>query len=239
MGVIDFLGSAASGTKSIQKLMDGVYIIPETMIGDCNVYLIVGDDGRISMIDSSNGFTSKSIVDAMNKNGFSIDNLDTIIMTHGHFDHVGGVYKFADMHDFSLVASQGEAPFIESGNSGFICPFMPLKCKPINVDVKLREGDVVDVGNLSLRVVETPGHTSGSICLYDRSLKVLFSGDTVFTEGSFGRYDLQTGSLEQLTNSIKRLSELDVDLLMPGHMSPVRDGSKHIRAALSIISTCI
>ena len=98
----------------------------------------------------------------------------------------------------------------------------------ITPEIVLHDGDRIG----SLRVIRTPGPTPGGICLYDEKRKLLFSGDTVFTGGSFGRYDFPGGDRAALTASIERLSTLDVEGLYPGHGEPVtRGGGRHIAAA--------
>jgi glyoxylase-like metal-dependent hydrolase (beta-lactamase superfamily II) len=93
------------------------------------------------------------------------------------------------------------------------------------------EGDTIDLGEHRLRVINTPGHTCGGICMYDEITQSLFSGDTVFASG-VGRTDLPTGSEDELIRSLKKLSGIDVRKLYPGHMESVSDGNAAIRYGL-------
>ena len=86
------------------------------------------------------------------------------------------------------------------------------------VDETLKEGMVLDIGDWKLEVMETPGHSPGSLCLYERTEKVLFSGVTIFPEGNIGRTDMFGGDTSELVSSIQRLTELDVQIMYPGHM---------------------
>jgi len=86
------------------------------------------------------------------------------------------------------------------------------------VDEMLKEGMVLELGEWRLEVLETPGHSQGSVCLYERNEKILFSGDTVFPDGNIGRTDMYGGDTAQLVNSIERLTRLDVQTMYPGHM---------------------
>ena len=87
------------------------------------------------------------------------------------------------------------------------------------VDAKdLREGDVLDTGSRRFSVLETPGHTEGSICLYDEASGTLISGDTLFL-GGYGRTDFMGGSFDAMLASLVRLSKLDIRELFPGHGS--------------------
>jgi glyoxylase-like metal-dependent hydrolase (beta-lactamase superfamily II) len=106
----------------------------------------------------------------------------------------------------------------------------------IVADTLLMDGDYVD----DLLIIHTPGHTPGSICILDEASGDLISGDTVFTDGGFGRFDFPGGSLDELIRSIERLSVLDIRGLYPGHGEPSRQGgARHIAAARELIRmTC-
>ena len=94
-------------------------------------------------------------------------------------------------------------------------------------DILLQEGDL-KIGDLSFEVIQTPGHSPGSICLYWPDKKVLFTGDVVFSQG-IGRTDLPGGNGEQLKESIKKISRLDAEYLLPGH-GDIVSGLEEIRA---------
>jgi len=83
---------------------------------------------------------------------------------------------------------------------------------------------------MPLLVIHTPGHTAGGICLHAVEERILFSGDTVFPEGLYGAYYGESGSLGEMVTSLKRLTELDVDILLAGHDEPLFSGAnEHIR----------
>ena len=93
----------------------------------------------------------------------------------------------------------------------------------ITVDKTLVEGDIIKTKNFEFVVVWTPGHTDGSICLYEKEKHILISGDTLFSEGP-GRYDLPYGDKKELVESLKKLSEFKIELLLPGHGEPRSSG---------------
>ena len=97
----------------------------------------------------------------------------------------------------------------------------------MKVDHKFEEGDKIH----DFEVLLTPGHTLGSICLYDG--ETLISGDTVFAGGGFGRVDLG-GDMGDMRRSLERLSKLDIKYLLPGHGPAVEDGSRHVKMAHEI-----
>jgi glyoxylase-like metal-dependent hydrolase (beta-lactamase superfamily II) len=123
--------------------------------------------------------------------------------------------------ELDVITSKIEAQHLKSGDSSYIEPFMGSKCPPIDISREVVEGDVLNIGNFSFNVLHTPGHTHGSISLWDEKNKILISGDTVFPQGSFGRTDLRTGNSEEMVESLERLSGLDIRVLLPGHMPPV------------------
>jgi glyoxylase-like metal-dependent hydrolase (beta-lactamase superfamily II) len=82
-------------------------------------------------------------------------------------------------------------------------------------------------------VIWTPGHTSGGICLYAREHRILFSGDTAFSDGYFGRFDGESGSLDELIESLRKLTRLRVDVMLTGHGLPVLDrAEENLKLAL-------
>ncbi|MDD1731600.1 MAG: Metallo-beta-lactamase domain protein [Methanosaeta sp. NSM2] len=108
-----------------------------------------------------------------------------------------------------------------------------LKAPAYEVDETLKEGMVLDTGEWKLEVMETPGHSTGSLCLYEPQAKVLFSGDTVFPDGNIGRTDMYGGSTPDLVASIERLTGIDVEIMYPGHMEITgRDVKKQIEMSL-------
>jgi glyoxylase-like metal-dependent hydrolase (beta-lactamase superfamily II) len=198
---------------------------------DSNIYVITGENPTI--IDCGTGLHSNYVEDKIKE---IVDPLKIkqIILTHEHYDHCGGVKKIHSITNDKarILAHIKAADKIENGDSDFarmlggVMPKMP-------VDIKLKEGDVLKIGNETFDVLNTPGHTPGCICLYGKKSKTLFSGDTIFSYGSFGRYDFPGGDGKQLRKSIERISKLDVVNLYPGHESIVEgEGNKHIMATL-------
>jgi len=102
--------------------------------------------------------------------------------------------------------------------------------------LKLKEGDIIVVGDEKFEVFHTPGHSPGSMCLYSKASKTLISGDTIFSGGWFGRYDFPGGDRHLLKQSIERLTKLDVVNLYPGHEPMVEgDGRRHMMMVLENI----
>lgn len=204
--------------------MKPIRIVAPPLAANC--YLLL--DEKKALIDV--GGDIQFILNALRK---YIDprELDYIILTHSHYDHAAaaghfkGIAKIAIHKDeYSLLKAQGFTSFM-----------FGVTFKEFEPDIMLEGGEVIELGELSLEVIHTPGHSPGSICLYEPEKKWLFSGDTVFAYGSFGRVDLPGGSSRELIKSLEKLSRLDVENLYPGHEDVVEgNAASHIARSLRI-----
>lgn len=145
-----------------------------------------------------------------------------IVATHGHFDHVSAIDEVREALGARFYIHEAEKEILE------LTPQLSLRWVGVSYqapepDGFLHDGDIIDVGGMRVRVIHTPGHSPGSICLYVDD--VLFSGDTLFA-GSVGRTDAPGGSMEILAASIReRLYVLDDDVTVyPGHGPPTTIG---------------
>lgn len=155
----------------------------------------------------------------------------TIVLTHCHFDHIARVREIAHMCKAAVLIHKADAPGLTDDLRSLALNF-GSRSPGIVPDRILNEGDMVG----TLTVLHTPGHTPGSICLFSESDGILISGDTVFTDGAFGRFDFVGGSREQLARSLDRLSLLDIEGLYPGHGEPVcTGGGCHVAAAQNLM----
>ena len=189
---------------------------------DCNVYVF-----QDVLIDTGTGKNMDYILKSIQEAGVNLDDLSLIVNTHNHYDHVGGNQCL----DLKVAMHQEDAQAMENGDDIATAAIMfGESMGKMKVDWKLQEGDKIH----DFEVLHTPGHTRGGICLYDG--KTLISGDTVFTDGGFGRMDLG-GSVQDMRESLKRLSELEVKYLLPGHGPCTDEGSKHIQLAYKILKT--
>ncbi len=198
---------------------------------DSNIYVVLGK--QPTLIDCGTGLYHDTVANKINS---IIDphTITQIILTHEHYDHVGGVKKLYELtgENATIFAHKYAVNKIEQGESTFarmlggVMPKMPI-------DVHLDEGDTITVGDEQVSVLHTPGHTMGSLCLYAKKSISLLSGDTIFAHGSFGRYDLPGGDGTLLKQSIERIGKLEIINLYPGHEECIEGNAKqHIDLSL-------
>ena len=158
-------------------------------------------EGAPSCIVIDPGYEPETVLAEVIRLGKSID---AILLTHGHFDHVGGVHFLAERADCPIYIHTNELTLPENFTDG-----------PLIYTQGYDEGDVLELAGLSLKVLHTPGHTPGSVCLVAED--TIFSGDTLFMD-SCGRTDFPGGDGMQMRKSLKRLANLPGDYkVLPGH----------------------
>ena len=188
-----------------------IYTIEAGVFGT-NTYL-VGDEetGKAVLIDpDGNG---KQILNLVEKNGFS---LDAILLTHGHFDHIGAVDELVSLTGVPVYISERDAEMLADGKKNASALFFGKGILCHTVPTTLKNGETLAFGNLSFLVRATPGHTRGSVCFF-LGEDVVFSGDTFFTEG-YGRTDLYGGNENTIIESLKKLlPHLRGKTVYPGH----------------------
>ena len=160
---------------------------------------ILKNEGKALVIDP--GYEPETVLAHLRRENLT---LEAILLTHGHFDHVGAVKELAAQTDCRVYIHPAESTLpsmLTAGNLFYTDTY--------------GEGDVLELAGLTLRVLSTPGHTPGSVCLLCQN--VLCSGETLFA-GSCGRTDLPGGDWATIRESLRRLSEIEADFTVcPGH----------------------
>jgi len=184
-----------------------IKVLPLGELG-ANCYMIKGDKGVV-VIDV--GAPSKAV------ENFLIENSDKqrlILLTHCHFDHIGGAEALREATGVEIAIGEDEAGFLADANvnlSGIFGSYLP----PFYADKTVKDKETIVVGDIELKAIKVSGHTSGGMCYLCG--KNLFSGDVLFYE-SIGRTDFPTGSFRELEASVKKLYELDGDITVySGH----------------------
>jgi len=230
----------------MREVVPDVYLI-EGLRG-ANVYVLDSDDGGM-LVDT--GLTSDvpEIVAQLQKGEHSPNELRGIVLTHAHGDHTGGAAALAHRSGAQVIAHRDDAPLIEGTrplqSGSFVArvliwlgEHLLFRTPTCQVDRAVEDGDVI--GALGgLEVVHTPGHTPGSICLYQASRRILFCGDALFNSSPMTGQPglalplrLVSADNAQARESVRRLSELAVDVLCCGHGEPILTGANRKIAAL-------
>ena len=189
-----------------------IKVLPLGDIG-VNCYLLTTENSAV-VIDP--GYYSKTVEDFLNSN---TDKKRMILLTHCHFDHIGGAEQLRENTGVNIAIGELENEFLSNPSINLSGLFgQPLN--PFLADILLKDSEILTVGDMNFKVIHTPGHTSGSVSyLID---DILFSGDTLFNQ-SIGRTDFPTGDFAVLSSSIKKLYEMDGEITVyPGHGEPTK-----------------
>lgn len=178
-----------------------------------NCYIIVDENTNEAMVIDPGAEPEKIIemIDILNAN------LKYIFVTHCHIDHIGGLNKLKEARGGKILISRDDSIglYDDSINLSY---YMETKNPVLEADSRVDDGDLIHVGNIEFRVIATPGHTKGGLCLYCPDEGMIFTGDTIFSS-SWGRTDLPTGSMEDIMDSItQRILILPENtIIYPGH----------------------
>ncbi len=180
-----------------------------------NTYVVYNDGGECMVIDTGNplGPVAKFI----KEKGLKVI---YIVLTHAHYDHVDFLDEYkAAFSDAVIVAHESEAQVMTDSEANVSIYFGSPRSYGYP-DKTVRDGDVISVGGEEYRVLHTPGHTPGSICLYSANEEMMFTGDTLFRCGR-GRCDFKYGSEADMAKSLKRLFGMNPEIVfLSGHGMP-------------------
>lgn len=160
-----------------------------------NTYIIGADDTTDCAVIDPGGV--EPVLHALKQHGLSCT---AILLTHGHFDHIGGVKQLKDETGAKLYIHEEDADKLSS-NRRNLAVLVGDRVLPAEPDVLLRGGETLEIAGLSIQVLHTPGHTKGGVCYVVESEKTIFAGDTLF-RNSVGRTDFPGGDLDEIRHSV-------------------------------------
>ena len=208
------------------KLTDRVYLVGGSGYGlspsgDCNIFLVDGGDEMV-LIDTGGGFGVPSILENIRKDGLDPKKISKTLITHSHFDHIGGNYDIKTETGTQILCHPADREAIETLNEFSLYSMAQergLEFKAAPIDHIIDDGDIVVVGDVELEVVHNPGHTPGciSFVLEEDGAKSLISGDIAGASGRLGYINGPGFDLNDWKKSIKKLVDLKPQRMYPGH----------------------
>lgn len=225
----------------IETIVEGIRWIPgrDRFLPDSHMYVIGTDDSHdISLVDCGLMEMGSYKLEEIEKGGIPLKDVRRVIMTHIHLDHVGCLPEILKAIPHAEVwVHKDEAVYLERGdesvvfgNSMFESMIrsqynLPKNFFATKVHRKLEGGETLSLGGVTFKVIHLPGHSVGSIGLFNEEHRLLISGDTIYADGAIGRYDLVSADPHELRKSLDLIGSLDVDILLPCHNRIVRGGA--------------
>ena len=204
---------------------------------DCTVYLLDGGNEG-ALIDAGSGLESTLILHNLAKSGYSPGFVRKILLTHAQADHCGGAAALAQSCGATVYASTVAADFLSRGDldamsvrpaieSGLYPPDYQISCVQVHA---LHDENIISVGDLSLRMIDLPGHSDGHVGFYleFKGKKLLFSGDLVFGKAKISLQKTWDCRLQPYFESLKRIQAMKVDALLTGHQAFCLNGAYRI-----------
>lgn len=223
------------------QIAPDVYMLED--VGSAPAFLLVSG-GELALIDTGMIGKAPKVIAQMEEKGYAVSDVRTILLTHCHCDHTGGAAELSRLSGARILAHQDEIPYIKQERTQPATSVLPrvlfwlfdrvYKTHISSIDVALQDGDIVDVLD-GLEVIHVPGHTPGSIALYQAERQMLFSGDALVNESEKG---IQCTSAfdsdrEQARKSACKLITRPVKIACFGHGEPILEqAGEKIKAAI-------
>jgi len=221
--------------SNITELRPGIYQFHGKKPGS-HVYLIRGSDKNV-LIDTGIASNFPYIEECLRHVGVKVKDIHFVILTHEHFDHIGATTFFFETavigaHRLAANKIEMQDEFVTMNK------YLNVSSKPFYAHLWLEAGTIIDLSNYELRILHSPGHTSGCICIYEARERLIFSGDMVFAGGTLSEIST-SGNISDYVNSLERLSNLKINELYPGHgrisLNPEQDMKQAVVYARTLL----
>ncbi|HMK37211.1 MAG TPA: MBL fold metallo-hydrolase [Desulfomonilaceae bacterium] len=225
----------------IENVIEGVQWIPgrDKFLPDSHMYVIgKPDSGDFTLVDCGLMEMGSYKLQELENFGITFDQVKRVIMTHTHLDHVGCLPEILEaIPHVEVWVHKDEADYLEAGDDRIVFGNAMFESMirsqytltkdffRIKVHRKLEGGESFSLGGVEFAVIHLPGHSTGSIGLFNEEYRWLMSGDTIYADGAIGRYDLVSADPAELKQSLERIAGLGVDMLLPCHNRIVRRGA--------------
>jgi len=217
----------------MKRITDEIIWIPgqDEFIPDAHMYVLgnlMSDD--ITLVDAGLMRKSSYKLKVIETLGIRPNQIKRLILTHTHLDHIGCLPEIKrQIPEMEIWVHRIEGEELERGDERTVYGMQLFKTMAqaqfslkdglfkMEVHTKLEEGDRIKTGENIWEVLHLPGHSKGSIGLYDPKERILISGDTLYSDYAIGRFDLHGADPKELASSLERLSNMAIDVLLPGH----------------------
>ena len=224
------------------EVTEGVCFIQgqDDMIPDSHVYLIgLPSSKDLTLVDAGLVGRGNYKLQSVIKAGVELSSIKRVIMTHTHLDHIGCLAEILkEIPTAELWIQTLEAEPIEQGDDRPVYGMEMFKqmCQTqyrlkdnafkFTVHRKLQGGETLEIGGMSWEVLHIPGHSMGGIALYHKDKGIVIPGDVIYADYAIGRFDLHGANASQLKDSLMKLADIKVNVLLPGHNRIVKDVAK-------------
>jgi hydroxyacylglutathione hydrolase len=231
----------ARGEHVIESVIKGIWWIPgrDMFLPDSHMYVVgTAQAADYTLVDCGLIEMGTYKLEQIENAGVSLGAIKRIIMTHTHVDHIGCLPEIkAAIPHAEVWVHKEEAAYLERGDDRIVFGNemfesvirsqydIPEGFFAIEVQRKLEGEEEVDLGGIPFRVIHLPGHSAGSIGLFNEKHRLFMSGDTIYADGAIGRYDLMSADAAKLKQSLERIADLRVDILLPCHNRIVKGGA--------------
>lgn len=216
------------------KLTENLFFYPERAMPSCNTYVIKDEVSVI--IDTGLEMHLQGLIQDMHQDGIRPEDIDLITNTHLHLDHCWANQAFKDISGAKIAIHTTQKEHFKLNVevvTSFFAPFLNLEPETIEFKEDSLLNSKLNTGNMEFELLHSPGHSPDCICFFSKKEGILICGDVVFGQ-STGRVDIPGGNASELKRSIEKLTQLEIEYLLPGHLN-ILQGKEAIKRNFDFI----